>query len=115
MQKEIEDKTSAEYQRQTWEAWLTEIFFHISSAIRLKLAEHLLKSFLDNLLVQALRKSINGLVNKVNAPWHDSLTAQFHFMAPCDLPKVGNIKNIVEDSRSGAPSQCHPGSCPGLF
>eukprot|EP00913_Durusdinium_trenchii_P026577 g24933.t1 len=40
MQKEIEDKTSAEYQRQTWEA---------------------------------LRKSINGLVNKVN---------------------VGNIKNI---------------------
>eukprot|EP00439_Symbiodinium_sp_Y106_P037423 s3672_g4.t1 len=43
MQKEIEDKTSAEYQRQTWEA---------------------------------LRKSINGLVNKVN---------------------VGNIKNIVEE------------------
>lgn len=35
MQKEIDDKTSAEYQRQTWEA---------------------------------LRKSINGLVNKVNAP-----------------------------------------------
>ncbi|CAE7234390.1 ncm [Symbiodinium natans] len=43
MQKEIEDKTSPEYQRQTWEA---------------------------------LRKSINGLVNKVN---------------------VGNIKNIVEE------------------
>ena len=43
MQKEIEDKTSAEYQRQTWEA---------------------------------LKKSINGLVNKVN---------------------VGNIKNIVEE------------------
>jgi len=43
MQEEIEDKTSKEYQRQTWEA---------------------------------LRKSINGLVNKVN---------------------VGNIKNIVEE------------------
>ena len=94
MQKEIEDKTSAEYQRQTWEAGLTDlfstillrrfiIFFRCHFLGLLKLAKKILKlsetipPFLSRMettswshsVPQALRKSINGLVNKVNAPW----------------------------------------------
>ena len=86
MQKEVEDKTSAEYQRQTWEAMRVAKRVVNDDSADMKLSRknlYLISWSFPNAcpdfnhdrgtdLAQALRKSINGLVNKVNVPWIQS-------------------------------------------